>query len=1089
MESGLRYRIGLDVGTASVGLVAVSLDEQGSPGSVVYSDLRIFSEPTLPAKGVGELKKANRRRARLARRGVDRKARRYKRVAFLAPLMGIDSYGSKPEMSQRIHELRVRALSERIELEELLRVCSLLAKRRGYAGGFKSVKSEDAEAGEVKAGIATLKAKMKELDMVTLGQYLLWRLENGKSLKLKNDPEAHIYADRGLIKEEFGLIMAEQRRHHPILDESFEDFGANSSVANSPKKPLHKIIEDAVFFQRPLKSIAGAVGRCSLEPTVPRAPKAQPANQRFRIEKQIADLRWGANKNAQLLTEEQKSAIRAMLADPKLITLEGSVSFEKIYKRLDELGLRPEENIYFNMHRAQGRKGLMGDRTRKAFSELGVLDLWDALSPVQQVQTINFLSDMGSPEACTIQDWHVQLRPKLQDPVVDFINTIVDSGNFGRLSGMKLETGRASYSIKALERLTTYMSETGADEYSAVESRYPTPPPTGELSFRLSAPKPTGNIIVDGSLRMIQRAVNGCVDALGVAPEQVIVELARDLPLGLKRRQEIIDKQAKNEKMRIGAREEIRAHGMEPTGRLVHRYLLWKELEDRCPYCERRLSLEDALDSGRSQVDHILPRSLTQVGRQRDQQVLCHSACNGEKNGRTPFEAFGHDSDRWQYVVEAAKILEKAKKSRKAHLLTLQEYEGETVSDATIEDFAKRQFAETSWIAKETLAWLKELCTTVSVTKGSLTAALRRHWKLETVIPEVRLADGLDLLDEDGKPITEDEFARFRRHWEGHRGDDVPIPEQDRRIDKRIDHRHHLIDALVVVQTDLSLYQRMAREYKREMELKQGGDPSIRPSILDGAEPPIRDLNQVARDLVRNTPINRKPDRYVSGKLFAETAYRLEEQAGGKAYLSLHVPLIGLTDAQGSLDKARKRIEDIVSDRTRQIVRDEFEKRLASGQSVKEALSKPIQHPDYGNPITGVQTFYRNGPRRADGSKAIGVPLRNPIKRYISDGNAYVAVWSDGSKFNSKTISITEARQDPGLPKDGVRFFYTDDLVRKNGDETVYRICQIKEGGTVCLALATETRIWADCIKALATKPLAKTVSSAKELNQYEVVN
>ena len=1085
--SSLRYRIGLDVGTASVGLVAVSLDEGNTPKEVIYSDLRIFSEPTLPAKGTGELKKANRRVARLARRGIDRKARRFKRVALLAPLLGIDSFVVKPEMSQRIHDLRVRALSERIELDELLRICGLLAKRRGYAGGFKKVKSEDAEAGEVSGGIEALKLKMNELGFQTLGQYLLWRLGQGKSLKLKDDPESHLYADRALVRAEFDLIMAEQRKHHSILDELHEDPGENSSQRNGTKKPIHKIIEDAVFFQRPLKSVSMMVGNCPLEPTLARAPKAQPAHQRFRMEKQIADLRWGSNRQTQPLTSEQKAVIRGILTDPKSVTKDGQVIFEKIYKRLDDSDIRPDKDSYFNVHRVQGRKGLVGDKTRRAFSDLGVLDLWDALLPLHQVQVINFLADIGSPEICENANWHIGRKPALRSEVVDFISALVDTENFGRLGSMGLEVGRAAYSLKALNSLADEMAETGEDEFEAIAARYPQPPPTGELDFELSAPDSTGNIIVDGSLRMIQRAVNGCISHLGVAPAQVIVELARDLPLGVKKRQEIEAKQAKNERTRTRAKNEIREQGLQPTDSLVFRYLLWKELEDRCPYCERRLSLSEALDSGRSQIDHILPRTLTQVGRKRDQLILCHSTCNGEKNNRTPFEAFGHDQERWQHVIEAAKILDKSKLSKKAHLVTLQEYEGETISDATIQDFSERQFAETSWIAKRATSWLRDVCTDMAITKGQFTATLRRHWKLETVIPEIRVADGLDLLDEDGQTISPEELAQYRRHWEGHRGDDVAMT--DRRIDKRIDHRHHLIDALVIVQTDRSLYQRMARDYKREMEMKKAGDKSVRPSILDGAVPPLRDLGTVARDLIRTTPINRKPDRYVSGKLFAETAYRLEEQVDGKSYLSLNVPLIGLTDTQGSLDKARKRIEDIVSPRTRAVVREEFDKRILSGMNVKEALSKPILHPDYGNPITGVQTFYRNGPSRADGSKAVGIPRSTPTKHYLSDGNACVILWQEGAALKTKTLSLIDAYETPRVDGDHVRYLYRDDLVRKNGETKNYRVCQIFEGGTIGLALATETRTFDQCRKSSVSTRLTRKVSSAKELHEYKVVN
>ncbi|MDW8469936.1 MAG: hypothetical protein RML56_14195 [Burkholderiales bacterium] len=54
------YKIGLDIGTASCALVALSLDDRGSPTQIVYHSLYIFPEPLLPSKsgGVGESKKA-----------------------------------------------------------------------------------------------------------------------------------------------------------------------------------------------------------------------------------------------------------------------------------------------------------------------------------------------------------------------------------------------------------------------------------------------------------------------------------------------------------------------------------------------------------------------------------------------------------------------------------------------------------------------------------------------------------------------------------------------------------------------------------------------------------------------------------------------------------------------------------------------------------------------------------------------------------------------------------------------------------------------------------------------------------------------
>ena len=41
----MRYRVGLDVGTASLGLAAVSLDESNNPIDLIWKHVRIFDEP------------------------------------------------------------------------------------------------------------------------------------------------------------------------------------------------------------------------------------------------------------------------------------------------------------------------------------------------------------------------------------------------------------------------------------------------------------------------------------------------------------------------------------------------------------------------------------------------------------------------------------------------------------------------------------------------------------------------------------------------------------------------------------------------------------------------------------------------------------------------------------------------------------------------------------------------------------------------------------------------------------------------------------------------------------------------------------
>lgn len=339
----MKYRLGLDVGTASCGLIAWSLDDKNPPQplKLVYNSLDIWAEPVLPAKsgGVGEPKKAARRRARQARRLIQRRARRMRRIAHLASLLSLDKSVIGPDNGQNIHHLRAQAAEEKIELADLLRVLLRLAKNRGPSGdwvyaepvtkavkkakqrkkdtvevaaGDESIpeetnKNTEEEKKGIVAGVRKLEALMGEAAQklgkpeITLGQYLHYRRKHGESVILgKPDNKLPLYLSRRMVEHEFQRIWETQTRFYPVL----QDIG------------IRKQFFDAIFFQRPLKSPAPMVGRCPLEPTLPRAPTAQMAAQTFRIEKQIADLRWGMGRRQQRLSQEQKTSFENYLKIP-----------------------------------------------------------------------------------------------------------------------------------------------------------------------------------------------------------------------------------------------------------------------------------------------------------------------------------------------------------------------------------------------------------------------------------------------------------------------------------------------------------------------------------------------------------------------------------------------------------------------------------------------------------------------------------------------------------------------------------------------------------------------------------------------------
>nr|MBA3696933.1 hypothetical protein [Methylotenera sp.] len=385
----MRYRVGLDVGTASLGVAAFSLDNTNQPLDLVWQHVRIFDEPLEKSQAGLKSKKAGRRAARMQRRQIDRRLGRTKRIASLIHLLGIE-FEPSLDSGRTLLEIRAKAAREQISLSDLMRIFVKLGKRRGYAGEFRP-KKEGAKLGEVEGGNNDLKKQMEALaetkgfTNVTLGEFLYQRWLDGKPTKLKikesNDKiveDSNLYALRSQLVTEFEQVWQTQSAFYPVLSSQHQNI------------PLKTVFQEAIFYQRPLKAVGGMVGQCGLEPTLPRAPRAQLAFQRFMIEKTLSDLRWGAGKCAEKLTVAQKAVIR-QLCDEKEV-----VKFDAIYEALEAASCANPEGRRLNLHRLS-RDELPGNKTNAVFRKLGLADEWLALDERTQIQAINFLADLGSP--------------------------------------------------------------------------------------------------------------------------------------------------------------------------------------------------------------------------------------------------------------------------------------------------------------------------------------------------------------------------------------------------------------------------------------------------------------------------------------------------------------------------------------------------------------------------------------------------------------------------------------------------------------------------------------------------------------------
>lgn len=1043
----MKYRLGLDVGTASVGLVALELDEKNRrPVKAVYQSVRIFAEPLQPAKkggGVGEPKKAVRRQARQQRKLHERRARQMKRIAQLARPMGLDPEKISADKGQQIHEKRALAATSRVSLEDLLRVFLKMAKRRGYYGGFKVKK--DNKKGAVETGISKLKAEMEAHQCETLGQYLWQRIKNDKHLRLK---EEGLFADRQMLQDEFARIWAEQEKHHPILKEKHRE------------ESLRECFERAIVEQRPLKSPAPMIGNCSLEPMLPRAPMAQPVMQAFRIEKQIADLRWGSSRRTEsLLSLEQREVIRKELQNKK------EVKFTTLHKELQKAGCPGPEGRELNLAHGD-REALTGDKTAGAMKTLKLQDKWKKMMAKHQVSVINLLADMGSPEVFDAPEWDKNLmgskgkKRKIAPEVKEFIEAMIDTEKFGRLAKMGFDGGRASYSIKALGKLVAIMQKDGVDEHGAIDKAYPESQNQAEqLNVTLPSHDLTGNTVIDVALTQVGREVNKAIDELGGPPAQIIIELSRDMKAGLKTREEMTAKMRDNEKRnKIAAKEIEKCTRRSATRSQIKRYLLWEEQGKKyCPYCSDPISLSAAINGNQTEYEHILPKSLTRIGKKRDFLVLAHKSCNQAKKDKTPWQAWGQDKERWKIVEERAKKFEtgyeatidgkerKFKHKGKARQLLIKDFETEALDEELIDEFGERQFQESAWIAKACSKWLRSICNDVSVSRGLLTAHLRRTWGLDTVIPEVRYEEGMPVFDEAyqaGKAeagqkeckISPADFDKYRSYWEGH-SHVSKDKRTTRRLNKRIDHRHHLVDALVIALTTRGLYQRMAVNYQ---QVTDAGERKLRLY----AEPELSNIRTEALQLVRDCSPCHKPDRWLGGNMFLDTAKAVKEENGKQFYVS-RKNLSVLKEGD---------IEKIVSETARK----EIEKRLEQGMKLEEALKKPINDPEWDTPIRRV---FLRGHEARDAVKVKHGDRQSDLHKHLEpSGYAYLEFDTKQADSTPTLVRLHEAiKQGNKAPEKTIVRFYKNDTVRDTKDNKCYIIKKfVERGPTVFLCPITE---------------------------------
>lgn len=973
----MKYRLAVDLGAASIGWAILRLRDN-EPCAVIKAGVRTFS--TGRTNTTGTSLAAERRMARQARRQRDRRVKRKNRL--IRELVALGFWPSDPAQRRALstidpYDARLEALDCQVMPAVFGRAVFHLNMRRGFLSNRKTAKPD--EDGAVHKANATVTDDMQLRRCRTVGEWLHQRRAAGLPVRARRHERVTIaegkgpkttshydfYVSRAMVANEFDALWETQARFDPAT------YSAHA----------RERLRDVLLHQRPLVPVRP--GKCPFVENEDRLAWAMPSAQRRRIYEDANHLRVIEPD----LSHRPLSLVeRDVVVDMLERSIRTTVPFDAIRKRA-----RLASGSRFTIER-EGRKGLKPNGITQVLANPACFGkAWHTLTLDHQDEIVRRI--LGDDDEQSLIEWlmtNFHLDGVYAEEVAASL-PMLPSGysRLGATATRKVLAGLES----AVIRYDEAVEQAGFGSHSALSHLERTGvlldslPYYGEVlgrkigtgTFNATDPieKRYGrfpNPTVHVGLNQLRKVVNALTERYG-RPEQVAVELARELRMSQEQKRKGEKRQAENQKRNDAARSQIaallhkgRAH-VSPDELL--RWQLWVDSDPRnaanrcCPYTGRAISALMVFSSDVA-IDHIIPWSAS-LDDSRSNLVLCLASANTHKGDRTPFAAFAHsptiDGQRydWDAIVARAKSLPESKTvrfSEKAH---------ETFLGAH-ENFLARALTDTAYLSRLAREYLTVICPDVWVTAGRLTAILRGQFGLNTVL--------------------------------GKKGEK-----------NREDHRHHAIDAIVVGVTDRSLLQRFATA---------NASPGKRLPI---APVPWATFRSHVERAVSRIIVSHRPEHNASGALHNDTAYGLLPNGRVRHFVDIATfetrKKIEETEfANPRLQAALLAATEPEAMATRRASHDDMsEARLFKAAVATVANTRGIRRVRVietlrTEPIIDALATHRHG------VLPDGTP--RPYKGFKTDSNHQLRIWTDATGNVAWRVVTTHEANQPGCGSEGI---------------------------------------------------------------------
>lgn len=952
----MKYSLGLDIGTTSIGWAVIDLDNN----RVHDVGVRIFEKPEDPQSGKSLAEP--RRTARSTRRRLKRRRQRLntlKQFFITNNLLTAEEIEKllAPDCKFNPYEIREKAINEKVSNEELFVALYHIAKRRGYKSNRKSLEEKDSEGSRVLSAISDNAAILAKLDTKSVATALNRDSKFAEHKRNKRDDYTNSFV-RGNFEAETNAIIDTQRKYGPSLG----DEQIKTLLYGDEERGIYT----GIFSQRPFMTsdlIQDMRGVCELEnkrhfperdfgkdhKSKPkqgeeRAPRASYSFELFRLAQNLSHFRVVIDKEARGLTPDEIAQV---------VEKAKSIKTLKYSHVRDVLGYKNSDNFTFASGMIRG-KVKSDDKTSGEANKFDELTFYHAVKSALK----------NSPE-----DWaRLEHNTEYFDTLGEILTTNKDDESLRR-ELVKLELTEASIkellklnfsgfghlSFAALRKLTPHLLAGNTYDKAVELAGYKFTQTLSGDKTKLPPLSPREaeqitNPIVKRAISQTIKVVNAVIRKYDL-PSRIGIEAAGDLAKNFRERNDIKklqdDNAAKNEKIKDKL---IELGVATPTGLQITKYKLYEQQNGKCMYSGKPLDINQLfIDERYGEIDHIIPFS--RCGNDSmNNKVLVLASENQNKGNLTPYEAWGSDEAKWKEYETRVKatFLPFAKKDR---LLA---------KNPPAEEWNVRALNDTRYISRFLRQYLRENlkfdndkgAQRVITPSGPITSYLRRIWCVGGKIRKENnlhhAADACIIASVDQGIIQK--VSSLNKYYELFYGNDKN--EITDKLTGEIVHRGDVEQHIADVQP----WEEFGKEVRvRTAEYKT-------PSELHNELRGLANYSDDFRESIKPIFVSRMPKRSGRGAANKETIRSPKivedyENNKGEAVIARkqRIPLVSLQlDKNGQFDSPIRETDP----KLYEIIKKRLEDH---GNDPKKAFTEPVYKPtktgEYGNIVRSVKVY------------------------------------------------------------------------------------------------------------------------------------